>query len=347
MLTDTFSPLAFPDGRIIYSFSVSENPPLSVECFPFELNREAQVILYLADGSDLFCLDGQPKLEQAEGRDGNPSGDHAESKNPSTLNSLEDEVHASRAQYRRAILHQLLVFDSTFAVDSPVPTDVLLVPSPERSRSTTIKTVMCDITGRLLRSMDNLACEIQDLSTIDSPSSGPSSAYAATDVAARVHARMSMPENLTQGSLDPAGSRNSAITGSVSRSTTPAGARSASRHSVASPSRSDRFSEASSAFTSRDASRDRNSMMSPTVTTPTERKKNRSIARSRIVFGALFLQAGLWPDAVKELSEGTAAARSNNDYVWHAKGLEYIIACLLMFGWAEMYFQVSTDDPKA
>jgi trafficking protein particle complex subunit 9 len=78
------------------------------------------------------------------------------------------------------------------------------------------------------------------------------------------------------------------------------------------------------------------------VTSPTDRSVSRTAARSRIISGALYLQAGLWPDAVKNLSEGTAAARSNNDNVWHARGLEYIITCLLMFGWAEMYFQVSS-----
>ena len=81
--------------------------------------------------------------------------------------------------------------------------------------------------------------------------------------------------------------------------------------------------------------------MPSTVTSPMERKKTRSVARCRIVIGALFLQAGLWPDALKELSEGTAAARGNTDYMWHAKGLEYLTTCLLMFGWAKMYFQVT------
>jgi trafficking protein particle complex subunit 9 len=330
----------------MYSLSLSASPALTVECFPFELNREAQVVLYLADGSDLVYPESQPKLQQEKGSDASPKESQDESKNVCGLDSLEDEVRVGRSQYRRAILHQLLIFDSVVAAESPsIPTDVLLVPPAEKSRTTTIKTVMCDITARLLHSMDDFAHEIQNLPTIESPSSAPSSKYTASDVAAKVHARMSMPGKSTQGSLELAGSRNPAINSSISRSTTPAGARSASRHSVASPNRDDRLSETSSALGSRDVSRDRNSMAAPTVTTPTERKKNRSIARSRIVVGALYLQAGLWPDALKDLSEGTALARSNNDYVWHAKGLEYIIACLLMFGWAKMYFQVRTDDP--
>jgi trafficking protein particle complex subunit 9 len=281
----------------------------------------------------------QPESQQEEGRCGSSSTSQ-------TIHSLEGEVRASRSQYRRAILHQLLIFDSMDAAQSAsAPTDVFFVPAPERSRSTTIKTVMCDITAKVLHSMDDLAQQVQELSTIESPSLARSSRYAAKDIAARVRARMTMHGEFSQDSLDPAGSSSPATNGNVDRSTTPARARSASRHSVASPNRANRFSEVS-AFGSRDASRERNSIMSSTVTTPTERKKSRSIGRSRIVVGALYLQAGLWPDAVKDMSEGTAIARSNNDYLWHAKGLEYIIACLLMFGWAEMYFQVSTGEPS-
>ena len=348
MLSDTFSPLAFPDGRVIYNFTLSDSPASSLKCFPFELNREAQVVLYLADGSDLVHSDFQPQLKQESGRDGSSTETHERSKNARTLHSLGDEVLASRSRYQRAILHQLLVFDFSVALGSTrIPTDALLVPAPERSRSTTIKTVMCDITARMLRSMDDLAREMQNLSIIESPSSGFSPMCPADDIAARVHARMSMPGKPAQGQFQPTEPRNPAAAGSPNRSITPVGIRSASRHSVASHSRTDHFPEVSSAHASRDASQDRSSVVSLTATTPTERKKTRSIARSRIVVGAIFLQAGLWPDALKDLSEGTAAARSNNDYIWHAKGLEYIIACLLMLGWVKAYFQVRTGDQTA
>lgn len=300
------------------------------------------MVLYLADGSEVVGSDTQATLQQDEDSDGRSTSDQDESKDTWTLELLEDEVQAIRPQYRRAILHQLLVFDSNSASISPtVSPDVLLVPAPEKSRGTTMKTLMCDVTARLLHSMDELAHTIRDLPTIESPSTAPFSRFAATDVAARVHARMSMPGRSHQDSLESAGTRRADIPRSTSRSSTVAGGRNPSGHSVASPSPTDRPSDLSSAFASRDPSRDRKSVMSSTVTSPMERKKTRSVARCRIVIGALFLQAGLWPDAIKELSEGTAAARGNDDFLWHAKGLEYLIACLLMFGWAKMYFQVT------
>lgn len=301
------------------------------------------MVLYLADGSCLVPPDSQSQLQQGQGSDESSSEAHNGSQGAWGLDSLENEVRESRRQYRRAILHQLLLFDSVITAESSsAASDVLLVPPPEKSRSTTIKTVMCDITAHLLRSMDDLAYEIESFPIIEPPWSASYTKYLGTDVAARVHARMSTPGPAAQSSFEQAGPNGLSTGSSISRSATPVGGRSASRHSVASPNRSDRLSEVSTTFGSRDVSRDRNSLVSPPIASPTERKKHRSIARSRIVIGALYLQAGLWPDAIKDLSEGTAAARSNNDYVWHAKGLEYIISCLFMFGWAKMYFQVST-----
>jgi trafficking protein particle complex subunit 9 len=340
VFTDTFTPLAFHEGRVVYNISVSESPTPSVECFPFDLNRETQVVLYLADGKD-GLQQIQPQTRPEKGVDGSSSDHSGEPPSTSALDSLEDQIQANRIRYRRAILHQVILCDYDVSPASPlVPASVLLVPTAEKYRITTIKTLMCDITARLLRSMDTFAQEIRTLSTIESPSA-PVSKSAAVD-ASSTHSAASTPGPATQSFFDLTSARNLVLGTSLSRSTTPTGGRSTSRHSVVSPSRHDRFSEARSGRNSREASRDRKSTFSSAVTSPTDRSISRTAARSRIISGALYLQAGLWPEAVKNLSEGTAAARSNNDNVWHARGLEYIITCLLMFGWAEMYFQVSS-----
>ncbi|KAI9799449.1 MAG: hypothetical protein M1825_004549 [Sarcosagium campestre] len=68
----------------------------------------------------------------------------------------------------------------------------------------------------------------------------------------------------------------------------------------------------------------------------TERARNKGKGRVGIVVGAIYLQAGRWNDAVRELAEHTTAAKANSDHVWHAKGLENIMVALLMLAWAEM-----------
>ena len=325
--------MAFPDGRVVYDFALSETRPLCVETFPFELNREPQVVLYLIDGSGLAL--GSPKSATGE----ELSRSEQDSLDPNSLAAIHDSILAARSQYRHAILHQLVVFDSsTDGADSVLSKDILWVSKLQDSRTTTIKTVMCDLTARLLHAMEDLVTEIQQLPTIEAPLESSRSKYASSDIAARVHARMSIPATANQAGPTKSSSRHIELNRG-NWGSTPNGRRSPIRHSITSPSSSQFFSETTSGRGSRDVSRDRSSV-AVSVMNPAERKRNRSAARMRIVLGALSLQAGLWPDAVRDLAEGTATARSNNDHVWHAKGLEYIVAAMLMFGWAEMYFQV-------
>jgi hypothetical protein len=80
--------------------------------------------------------------------------------------------------------------------------------------------------------------------------------------------------------------------------------------------------------------------MSVSGVSATDRTKNRVKGRAGVVVGSLFLLAGRWPDALKELVEAANNARASSDYVWHAKALETVLLTLLMFGWAGMDFQV-------
>ncbi|KAK8058358.1 hypothetical protein PG994_008806 [Apiospora phragmitis] len=71
-----------------------------------------------------------------------------------------------------------------------------------------------------------------------------------------------------------------------------------------------------------------------------ERWRNKGKGRVSILIGSMYLQAGRWTDALKDLVEGTTVAKSVNDHIWHGKGLELITVCLLLLGWAGIEFQV-------
>lgn len=71
-----------------------------------------------------------------------------------------------------------------------------------------------------------------------------------------------------------------------------------------------------------------------------DRWRLRGKARGVIIIGSMYLQAGRWTDALRELIEGATMARSVNDHVWHGKALELIVVCLLLLGWAGIDFQV-------
>jgi hypothetical protein len=71
-----------------------------------------------------------------------------------------------------------------------------------------------------------------------------------------------------------------------------------------------------------------------------ERARNKGRGRISIVVGTLYMCAGQWPDAIRELTEGATRARAFSDHLWHAKALEHIMICLLLFAWSGIDFQV-------
>lgn len=60
-----------------------------------------------------------------------------------------------------------------------------------------------------------------------------------------------------------------------------------------------------------------------------------------IVIGSLYMCAGHWHEAMRELTDGATRARAYSDHLWQAKALENIMVCLLLFAWSGMDFQVS------
>lgn len=59
------------------------------------------------------------------------------------------------------------------------------------------------------------------------------------------------------------------------------------------------------------------------------------------MIGSLYMCAGHWHEAMRELTEGATRARAYSDHLWQAKALENIMVCLLLFAWSGMDFQVS------
>lgn len=80
--------------------------------------------------------------------------------------------------------------------------------------------------------------------------------------------------------------------------------------------------------------------------TPSERRKTQAKGRIRVVIGATYLQAGRWPDALKELSEAASIVRMNSDYLWHAKALDLLLVSMIILSWAGMDFSVSLASPR-
>ncbi|OQE92895.1 hypothetical protein PENNAL_c0006G01711 [Penicillium nalgiovense] len=323
-----FSPLAFPTGLILYDLSFSVPPTSHLELFPFELYREPLVIIAIADGSEL------PESTGEEEKHSTPEG----------LDQLLEELDGVKERNPRALVNQLLVFDR-HGLDKVAngPDNVLWVPPPQASKATTMKTVLCDITSVLLSELDEFAKTIQSIPSIESPKASswgphrnPEHRPRPVD---RLLNRMTLPAQLPSsphGTQDGTPLSSNASSPAPSDHETPTTFDEITR-AIHLSSRTNSGSRAPSVASPKEHSRDR---MSVSGMSATDRTKNRIKGRAGVIIGTLFLQAGRWPDALKELTEAVNNARASSDYIWHAKALETILLCLLMFGWAGMDFQI-------
>ncbi|QKX57064.1 uncharacterized protein TRUGW13939_04172 [Talaromyces rugulosus] len=329
-----FTPLAFPNGIILYNISFAVPPTSHLELFPFEIFREPLVIIGIADGAELRG-DNTSEKEPRQKRDSN--GDSAPS--PGGLDELLQELEWIKEHNSRALVSQLLIFEyEGLGKLISGPDEVTWVPNPQSSRPTTIKTVLCDITSTLLGELDEFAKLMQSIPAIDSPKAsswgprrGPELRPRPVDKLAH---RMTMPAQL------PASNGDSESAASSGRSSpAPGGHDSPTTFDEITRSIqvSNRSNTSGKLVSSKETSRDR---MSVQGLTAADRTKNRIKGRLSVVIGTLYLQSGRWSDALKELVEAATMARAGSDYIWHGKALESILLCLLMFGWAGMDFQI-------
>lgn len=353
-----FSPLAFPSGLVIYDLTTSEPLPSHLALAPFEIFQEPLVIVGIVDGGDLDTSLGNVS-ETSNGLSVAKAGD---GKLPDrSYDHLAEGLEQLREAYTNALVHQILVFDHKKPV-APLPDGVLLVPSPQDSRTTTIKTVMCDLTSLLLAEMTSYAKSLQALSSIESPTialddrilNGSSLGSATTDgyirhtppTSASMGTRPFSPSNASnngQHRMSMPGHLPSTRSEFASRSGSPAGG---IRTPVATSEDISGIKlarvQSSDYNGNRQTSRDRVSVQGFGPGSLGERQRNRGKGRVGVVIGALYLLAGRWPDAIKELTESASVAKAHSDHLWHAKALDYILVCLLMLGWAGMDFQVHT-----
>ena len=353
MCLDMFSPLAFPDGLIHYDISTSFSNSSHPNLVPFEIYRIPLVIIGVADARETHAV-----------LKGQANGSEYLEDNAATLEDLSIGLGRLQDDYPSALVHQLFLFDSE-PPTSKLPNSFVAVPPKELSRSTTIKTIMCDVAALLLAEMASYARSLQSGSTVETPRANvtsqangvgsalpahmqessrpasvaerPRSASPALDL--RHGHRMSMPVQSSSFSDENDPNSTSGAASPPSRVRTPPTGNEVSEAETMtkSPARN------SSLDRVRAVSHDRHSDgFGPN--SAGERERNRGKARVNTVIGALYLLAGRWPDAIKELTSSIASARAGSDYVWQAKAMDCLLVCLLMCAWAGMQFRVRCAD---
>ncbi|SPO00778.1 related to hypercellular protein (hypA) [Cephalotrichum gorgonifer] len=361
-----FSPLAFPAGAILYELITHAPPSSHLALSPFELFREPLVIIALADGKELG-RDVIGKRNSLNGR--------APTLVEQNVRSLSQELEDLRDNYGKALVHQVLIFDyeNPEGHEIPMPEGIIPVPPVEKSKRTTMKGVLCDVSRLLLAEMTTLAKSIQGTTFIDSPGQLSSSkldgsAWAPeaanghnrrnsqftrstsssglSDNSDRSRVRMSMPPVPFKSSPSILNTANSPRPDSLVKSAlsnppttfediaaTSDSGRSTPELRQARPDTADGF---------RPPSQERVPVQGFGSGGPNDRWRLKGKARTVIVVGSLYLQAGRWPDALRELVDGASMARSVNDHIWHGKALELITIALFLLAWGGVEFQVPT-----
>ncbi|KAL6879018.1 TRAPP II complex [Trichoderma novae-zelandiae] len=359
-----FSPLAYPDGAMLYDLITHVPPPSHLALSPFDLFREPMAVLAIADGKEL----GDVTYSKRNSMNG--KGPSPVEKN---IRALYQELEELRDNYPKALIHRVLIFDYVSpSAEVPIPEGMAAIPPPEESKRTTMKTVMCDISSLLLAEMTTLGKSYEAMTAIESPggyslarqlsttSWGPD-ATSPTSFTRR-NSQFAIPQHLQRSnstaglpdrsggrlSLPPASSQGSpgSSVSTPGRPSTPLKSNLSSPPLTADdfPSASSHRSESPEAHLRSDFVEDPNrvSVQGFGPGGANDRWRLKGKGRSAIVIGSMYLQAGRWGDSLKELGEGAAAAKSLNDHIWHGKALELILMNLLLLGWSGLAFQIPT-----
>ena len=356
---DMFSPLAFPSGLLVYEMMTASPTPGQLALVPFELYREPLVIIAIAEGKELF--------EEDKGEDKSihgkvvSLGDMQSAESEDALDGVLRSVMELKEQYPAALVHQVFVFNH----DKPevaFPPSVVPVPSLENSKTTTMKTLMCDLTSLLLAEMTSYARSLQALPNVETPKpvyndnsrlDSNSSSRPGSRILSLPGSRSSSPAPESEKKQN----RKSMLpqVNSVSEPKSRDGSRARPQSAVYStqPLAFDDMNGASGRSTPTLSSEPERPVRLSKEKIPVqgfgsgsvgERARNKAKGRIGVVIGSMYLLAGRWPDAMKELVESAAVARANSDHVWHAKALDYILVCMIMCAWGGMDFEVSSRE---
>ncbi|KXJ93184.1 hypercellular protein A [Microdochium bolleyi] len=366
-----FSPLAFPAGAMMYDLVTHVPPPSHIALSPFDFYREPLAVIAVADGRELQNT-AFNKRQSANG--------HAPTMAERNIRALYQELESLRDSYPKMLTHHVLIFDFEHPPEQeiPIPEGIKVIPPVETATTTAMKTVMCDISSLLLAEMTTLAKSFEAMTTIDSPGQAPSrtgmngSSFASEDAngTGRRNSQFALPSVTRSASTSGASERSqsrmsmpvglkSLPFGSSSTSTSPRPS-TPTRSGLSNPPTT--FDELSSSAASDGATSAPGSRPSSTIGIPEEPRshssqdkvsvqgfgpgglnekwRNKCRGRIRILVGSLYLQAGRWTDALKELADGATVSRSMNDHLWHGKALDLIVVCLMLLGWANIEFQV-------
>ncbi|KAF1943339.1 hypercellular protein A [Clathrospora elynae] len=361
-----FSPLAWPSGTLLYDLSTSMPPASHLSLSPFEQFREPLLVIGIGDASEYAWL------EPSRAANGAPIGTVDEPPDEDEeVYALQSGIGELREQFPRAYLHSLMMFESTAQSRHPrLPQETLLIPQRARLKTTTMKTFMCDLTATFLAEMTALAKSIQALPTLVSPASQNGTAdaipsWANPDPSTLQSSRRNSQAPISSRPESPLGNAQKdahrmsmpvlpSSSGGPLPTEDPRAVSPNTQGTHTPPTTFDEISGINATNTLHQMNSNSSKPGTGTKNAPGdrvsihgfgsggvgERARNKGRGRISIVIGTLYMCAGQWPEAIRELTDGATRARVLSDHLWHAKALEHIMVCMLLFAWSGMEFQI-------
>jgi trafficking protein particle complex subunit 9 len=329
---------------MFFSFDSSAPTEAQLALAPFEFFREPSVILGLADTQEYAVAESESDVLHA------------------VHGKLSNYVHELRDKYPRTLLHRTVLFDHPDAVRTIADHDLFLVPQIG-DRKLRLQKIFQEVSTLLLLEFSSYAKSVQDLPSIASPAGSRNqsvqaqwfgdngtnsrpvsqineSSRSSPVLSNREFHRMSMPvfSSPPNSSSDPTLSVESPTGG---RSPAKTFEEMATTHLEAPNVAFDSLKpRPGSVVPSREVSRDRVAVHGFGSDSFSERTRSKGRARVGVVLASVYLQAGRWPDALRESVDSGLKARSYSDHIWYAKALETIMVSMLLLSWSGIDFQV-------
>ncbi|CAK1362464.1 unnamed protein product [Cercospora beticola] len=314
------SPKSSKQGSLLYRFSPSAPSEQLLQLSPYELFREPLLVIGVVDG-----LTGDEDAQKKE---------------------LDGAAAYLKERHPRVVHRQLVVLQQEDSESTSSIAKAVTVTDIDTFHHPSLRAAICDISARFLVEFTTYAKALQASPSIQTPGQTARSLQRSNSIREhdnRSNSGMSSPADegspsrpppkappLPATSFDQIPSANAMPTTrdrSDSRGSSQSGPAKAKGHN-------------------RNSSNDRIALQGFGSGASAEKSRARGKARVGIVLASIYMMAGRWSDALPMFVEHTSKARALSDHLWHAKGLENSMLCLLLLAWAGIEFQVpSICDP--
>ncbi|PPJ50390.1 hypothetical protein CBER1_06982 [Cercospora berteroae] len=314
------SPKSSKQGSLLYRFSPSAPSEQLLQLSPYELFREPLLVIGVVDG-----LTGDDEAQKKE---------------------LDGAAAYLKERHPRVVHRQLVVLQQEDSKSTSSIAKAVAVTNIDTPHDPSLRAAICDISARFLVEFTTYAKALQASPSIQTPGQTARNLQRSNSIREhdnRSNSGMSSPADEGSPSRPPSKAPPLPATSfdqipSANAMTTTRDRSDSRENSQSGPSKAKGHN--------RNTSNDRIALQGFGSGASAEKSRARGKARVAIVLASIYMMAGRWGDALPMFVEHTIKARALSDHLWHAKGLENSMLCLLLLAWAGIEFQVpSICDP--